>query len=393
MGRNFEVSTFDAHEAKPEQEAMKKKILITGGAGFIGSHLADELLRAGHSVRALDSLASQVHGADAARPEYLDPEVELIVGDVRDPRAIRQALEGVDVVYHFAALVGVGQSMYQICDYTAVNNLGTATLLEALIKNPVEKMIVASSMSLYGEGLYRTKSGQLIEGHERSLLQLRRHDWELSDAQGSSLSPVPTSETKSPCLSSIYALSKYDQERMCLVTGRAYDIPIVAMRFFNVYGTRQALSNPYTGVLAIFASRLLNNKSPLIFEDGFQRRDFVSVHDVAQACRLAMEVDAANGEVFNVGSGKNYTIREIAENLAQVLGKEEIEPEITAKYRAGDIRHCFSDISKARRALGYEPRVTLEEGLTELVGWLEGQTAEDRVEQARQELSARGLTV
>ena len=393
MGSPFEVSTFDAHEAIPEQEAMKKKILITGGAGFIGSHLADELLRAGHSVSALDSLASQVHGADAARPEYLDPEVELIVGDVRDPRAVKQALAGVDVVYHFGAMVGVGQSMYQICDYTGVNNLGTATLLEALIKNPVEKLIVASSMSLYGEGLYRTRSGALVEGHERSLLQLRRHDWELSDATGSSLTPIPTPETKSPCLSSIYALSKYDQERMCLITGRAYDIPTVAMRFFNVYGARQALSNPYTGVLAIFASRLLNNKPPLIFEDGFQRRDFVHVHDVAQACRLAMEVDAANGEVFNVGSGKNYTIREIAEKFAQVLGKEEIEAEITAKYRAGDIRHCFSDISKARRALGYEPRVELDEGLTELVGWLEGQTAEDRVDQARQELSARGLTV
>jgi dTDP-L-rhamnose 4-epimerase len=393
MGRIFEVSTFDAHEAEPEQEAMKKKILITGGAGFIGSHLADELLRAGHSVRALDSLASQVHGVDAARPEYLDAEVELIVGDVRDARAIKQALEGIDVVYHFAAMVGVGQSMYQICDYTAVNNLGTATLLEALIKNPVEKLIVASSMSLYGEGLYRTKAGALVEGHERSLLQLRRHDWELSDATGSSLTPIPTPETKSPCLSSIYALSKYDQERMCLVTGRAYDIPTVALRFFNVYGTRQALSNPYTGVLAIFASRLLNSKSPLIFEDGFQRRDFVHVHDVAQACRLAVEVDGANGEVFNVGSGKNYTIREIGEKLAQVLGKDEIEPEITAKYRAGDIRHCFSDISKARRVLGYEPRIALDEGLTELVGWLEGQTAEDRVEQAREELSARGLTV
>jgi dTDP-L-rhamnose 4-epimerase len=248
-------------------------------------------------------------------------------------------------------------------------------------------------MSLYGEGLYRTKSGALVEGHERSLLQLRRHDWELSDTSGGGLIPVPTPETKSPCLSSIYALSKYDQERMCLITGRAYDIPTVAMRFFNVYGTRQALSNPYTGVLAIFASRLLNNKSPLVFEDGFQRRDFVHVHDIAQACRLAMEIDAANGEVFNVGSGKNYTVREIAENLAKVLGKEDIEPEITAKYRAGDIRHCFADISKARRVLGYEPRVTLEEGLTELVGWLEGQTAEDHVEQARQELSERGLTV
>jgi dTDP-L-rhamnose 4-epimerase len=371
---------------------MKKKVLITGGAGFIGSHLADELLRTGHSVRALDSLASQVHGSEGKRPEYLDEEVELIVGDVRDERALRRALEGVEVVYHFAAMVGVGQSMYQICDYTSVNNLGTAALLEALIKNPVERLIVASSMSLYGEGLYRNREGKLVEICERGVMQLRKHDWELSDDSGVLL-PIATPETKSPCLSSVYALSKFDQERMCMVIGRAYGIPTVAMRFFNVYGTRQALSNPYTGVLAIFASRLLNNKPPMIFEDGLQRRDFVSVKDVAQACRLAMEIEGAAGEVFNVGSGHNYSIREIGQKLAEVLGKQHLEPEITGKYRAGDIRHCFADISKARGLLGYEPRISLEEGLEELVGWLQGQTAEDKVDQARQELLARGLTV
>jgi dTDP-L-rhamnose 4-epimerase len=371
---------------------MKKKILITGGAGFIGSHLADELLEAGHKVRALDSLSLQVHGAAGRRPEYLRDDVELIQGDVRDPATVKAALHGIDVVYHFAAMVGVGQSMYQISDYTSVNNVGTAVLLEAMLKNPVERLVVASSMSLYGEGLYRSRSGQLVEASERGVMQLRRHDWELRDDAGE-LIPVPTPESKSPCLSSVYALSKYDQERLCLVVGRTYGIPTVALRFFNVYGTRQALSNPYTGVLAIFAARLMNNRPPLVFEDGFQRRDFVSVHDVARACRLAMETDEAAGEVFNVASGKDYTIREIAEQLAEVLGKSQIEPEITGKYRAGDIRHCFADISKARRMLGYEPRVTLENGLTELVGWLEGQTAEDKVEQARQELSARGLTV
>jgi len=273
-----------------------------------------------------------------------------------------------------------------------VNNHGTAVLLEALLKNPVERMVVASSMSLYGEGMYRSVTGRTVEVCERGVMQLRRHDWELRDDAGW-LTPMPTPETKAPCLSSVYALSKFDQERLCMVIGRAYGIPTVALRFFNVYGTRQALSNPYTGVLAIFASRLLNNRPPLIFEDGLQRRDFVSVHDVAQACRLAMEVEDAAGEVFNIGSGRNYTIREIAEELARVLGKTHIEPEITGKYRSGDIRHCFADISKARGLLGYEPRVTLEKGLTELMAWLDGQTAEDKVEQARQELSARGLTV
>lgn len=371
---------------------MSKKILITGGAGFIGSHLADELLRAGHEVRALDNLAPQVHGDRGSRPDYLNVEVELMNGDVRDAATVKRALEGIDVVYHFAAMVGVGQSMYQIEDYTSVNNGGTATLLEALIKNPVERLVVASSMSLYGEGIYKDADGNLVAGQERGIMQLRRKEWELVDEDGRALTPLPTPETKAPNLASVYALSKYDQERMCLIIGRAYDIPTVAMRFFNVYGTRQALSNPYTGAMAIFASRLLNNRAPLIFEDGNQRRDFVSVHDVAQACRLAMEVEEAAGETFNVASGHNYSISELASKLARAIGKD-IEPEITGKYRAGDIRHCFADISKARRILGYEPRVSLEEGLKELVAWLEGQQAEDKVDQARQELSARGLTV
>jgi dTDP-L-rhamnose 4-epimerase len=371
---------------------MKKKVLITGGAGFIGSHLADELLQAGHQVRALDSLSPQVHGQSGGRPDYLNGDVELVQGDLRNPSDVKAALAGIDVVYHFGAMVGVGQSMYQIVDYTSVNNVGTATLLEALLKNPVERLVVASSMSLYGEGLYRNQSGAHVEVCERGVMQLRRHEWELRDDSGV-LTPIPTPESKSPCLSSVYALSKFDQERMCLVIGRAYGIPTVALRFFNVYGTRQALSNPYTGVLAIFASRLLNNRPPLVFEDGLQRRDFVSVHDIAQACRLAMETDEAAGEVFNVGSGRNFTILEIAEKLGSVLGKSHLEPEITGKYRAGDIRHCFADISKARALLGYEPRVTLEDGLQELVDWLEGQEAEDKVDQARQELSARGLTI
>jgi dTDP-L-rhamnose 4-epimerase len=290
-------------------------------------------------------------------------------------------------------MVGVGQSMYQIVDYTDVNNLGTATLLEALIKRPVEKLVVASSMSIYGEGLYRTPRGELVAGQERSIHQLKAHDWELRDSEGQILTPVATPETKQPSLASVYALSKYDQERLCLIVGRTYNIPTVALRFFNVYGTRQALSNPYTGVLAIFASRLLNNNPPMIFEDGLQCRDFVSVYDVAQACRLALETREAEGQVFNVGSGRHFTVREVAERMARVMGKEFVEPQISGKYRAGDIRHCFADISLARRVLGYEPRVSFEDGLAELVDWLEGQAAVDRVAQASAELAARGLTV
>ena len=372
---------------------MVRRVLITGGAGFIGSHLSDELLRHGYAVRALDNLSEQVHGPSATRPDYLSRDVELVTGDVRDPDTVRRALDGADAVYHFAAMVGVGQSMYEIARYTSANNLGTAVLLEALVEKPVERLVVASSMSLYGEGLYRTPDGVAVTAGERSLEQLREHDWEVRDEQGNALTPVPTPESKPPSLASVYALSKYDQERLCLVVGRAYGIPTVALRFFNVYGTRQALSNPYTGVLAIFASRYLNGNPPLVNEDGYQRRDFVSVRDVARACRLAMEVPGAAGMVLNVGSGRSYTIRDIADRMARVLGKEHIAPEITGKYRAGDIRHCFADIRLARRVLGYSPSVTLEEGLEELAGWLEGQIPHDYVAAAHAELAARGLTV
>jgi dTDP-L-rhamnose 4-epimerase len=372
---------------------MSKVVLVTGGAGFIGSHLCDELLGAGYRVRVLDSLSPQVHGPEMERPDYLAEEVDLQLGDVRDPIAIHNALKGVDAVYHFAAKVGVGQSMYEIANYTATNNDGTAVLLEALIKRPVERLVVASSMSIYGEGLYRNSRGELVSGTERPLEQLQKHEWEVRDENGEVLTPVATPESKQPTLASVYALSKYDQERMCMMIGRAYKIPTVALRFFNVFGTRQALSNPYTGVLAIFSSRLMNDQPPMIFEDGLQQRDFVHVKDVARACRLALEVPEAAHQVFNLGSGNHYTVQQIAEAIARVLNKEYIEPEITENYRVGDIRHCFADISLARRVLGYEPRVSLDEGLKELSGWLEGQQAVDLVAKARAELRERGLTV
>ena len=367
------------------------KILITGGAGFIGSHLCDELISKGYAVRVLDSLIAQVHGKDAERPEYLHPDVELIVGDVRDKAAVLRALKGVDAVYHFAARVGVGQSMYEVNEYTDVNNRGTAVLLEALIENPVKRLIVASSMSIYGEGLYVSDNGDVVEDASRPLQQLKNSDWELY-SDGQPLKPIATPESKKPSLASVYALSKYDQEVMSLICGKAYNIPTVALRFFNVYGTRQALSNPYTGVLAIFASRYLNNKAPLIFEDGEQKRDFVSVKDVAKACRLALEVEEAAYEVFNIGSGNSYTVNEIASKLSKTMGVE-VEQNVTGEYRVGDIRHCFGDISKAKRILGFEPEVNFEDGLRELAEWLEEQVAVDNVDQAKEELAARGLTV
>src|SRR6185503_6869071 len=301
---------------------MTQRILITGGAGFIGSHVADKLLEAGYRVRVLDILSPQVHGPDAVRPTYLHKDIELIVGDVREREMMNKALRGVDAVFHFASMVGVAQSMYEIDRYTSVNNLGTAVFLQSLIEHPVERLIVASSMSVYGEGLYRTADGRIVNGVERGLEQLKRREWEVRDGAGEVLEPLPTHESKQPSLASIYALSKCDQERMCLLFGRAYRIPTVALRFFNVYGTRQALSNPYTGVLAIFAARLLNDNRPMIFEDGLQQRDFVSVYDVARACRLALESADAAYRVFNVGSGQARTVLSVAQQMANVMGKE-----------------------------------------------------------------------
>ncbi len=372
---------------------MTKHALITGGAGFVGSHLADELLQQGYAVRALDNLSEQVHGPAADRPDYLDPEVELIKGDVRDRAAVERALQGIDVVFHLAACVGVGQSMYQIAEYTSCNGMGTAVLLEALMERPVERVVVASSMSIYGEGFYRNPAGEVTAPNERKIAQLKVRDWEVRDGAGQALTPVPTNELKCPALPSVYAISKYHQECLCLSVCPAYGMEAVGLRFFNIYGSRQALSNPYTGVLAIFASRYLNDKPPLVNEDGRQQRDFVSVHDIARACRLAMEEPAAAGEVFNIGSGRSFSILQIAQQMAQVLNKPELESKITGKYRVGDIRNCFADISKARRILGYEPRVDLAQGLEDLAAWLEGQIPVDQVDAAQEELEARGLTV
>jgi dTDP-L-rhamnose 4-epimerase len=270
--------------------------------------------------------------------------------------------------------------------------LGTALLLERLVKSRISKLIVASSMSVYGEGLYVTQGGTPVSNAFRTAEQLKAHEWEMKTSDGRPLIPVPTPETKQPSLASVYALSKFDQEQMCLMVGRAYGVPTVALRFFNAYGPYQALSNPYTGVLAIFGSRLLNGQRPIIFEDGKQLRDFVSVYDVARACRLALEVDAAKDQIFNVGSGHTVTVAEVASSLGKVLGSR-IEPEITGKYRVGDIRHCFPDISLARNVLGYRPAVTLQEGMRDLANWLDQQTAPDRFNEMRDQLAARGLVV
>lgn len=369
---------------------MSDRILITGGAGFIGRHLCRELLSRGHEIRVLDSLIEQVH-LGGGRPDDLPREVELVVADVCDGDAVANALKGIDKVVHLAAEVGVGQSMYEAERYTATNDLGTAVLMERLIDDPVERIVTASSMSIYGEGLYRNSAGHLVDDAARGVLRDRQSNWDPVDANGEPLEPVPTPESKRANLASVYALNKFVQERMTHIMAAPYGIESTCLRLFNVYGPGQALSNPYTGVLAIFASRILNGQPPMIFEDGEQRRDFVHVSDVARAFAEALEHPAAPGGTFNIGSGQDRSVREVARALGAAMGRNDLEPAIVGKARTGDIRHCYCDTTLARDVLGFAARQDFAEGLADLAQWLAGQTAEDRAETAREELEARGL--
>jgi len=367
---------------------MAERVLVTGGAGFIGCHVVRALLARGHEVRVLDSLIEQVHCGRIARDPILD-EVEFCHGDIRDRDLVQRATKRIDKVVHLAAEVGVGQSMYAIDRYVSVNDHGSAILFQALIERPVARVVVASSMSIYGEGLYRTSSGEVLEEVVRGPRPGR--GWDPLAADGSRLEPLPTPEWKRPSLASVYALTKYAQERLTLTVAPAYGMEAVALRLFNVYGPGQALSNPYTGVLAIFASRLLNNQRPLVFEDGEQRRDFVHVEDVAEAFALALELPQAVGGVFNIGSGRDVSINEVAAEFATAMDRRHLTPELAGKARIGDIRHCFADIAFAERTLGFRPRRGFADSLGELADWVRRQQAVDRVAEARRELEARGL--
>ena len=368
---------------------MSELCIVTGGEGFIGRHLCQELISAGYRVRVLDRLDPQVHGEAGSVGEH--PHVEFVWADIRDRRAISQALEGADLLVHLAAQVGVGQSMYEIEEYVSSNTYGTAVLLQALIDQPVRRIVVASSMSVYGEGRYQDEFGQTVPVSRRAQGDLTAGRWDPVDENGRGLTPAPTDEAKPTDLASIYALTKYAQERAVLLFGEAYGIDTVALRLFNVFGPGQALSNPYTGVLANFASRIAAGAAPTIFEDGQQRRDFVHVRDVARAFRLALETPAAAGAVINVGSGRSYSIREVAELLAAAMGSAGLEPEILNRARSGDIRNCFADIGRARELLGYEPRLALEDTLPEFAAWVASQTYSDRGPEMRRALEERGL--
>ena len=367
-------------------------MLVTGGAGFVGSHLVDALVANGHQVSVLDALVPQVHGTNA-NPVNLDKTVEFLRGDVCDRAIVDKALDGIEVVFHEAAEVGVGQSMYEIERYVKANDLGTAVVLEAILarQQQIKKLVVASSMSIYGEGACKCETCGVVYPQLRPSEQLIDRRWELECATcGKELTPIGTTEEKPLFPTSVYAVTKQDQEQFCLAVGRSYKIPTVALRYFNVYGTRQALSNPYTGVCAIFSSRLLNGNAPMIFEDGEQSRDFVHVSDIVQANLLALETDRADYQALNVGTGVATSVRAVCNLLAKGLGLD-IEPEIVGRYREGDIRHCVSDISKARKLLGYEPKVSLEQGIPELLTWVRAQAAQDQVESATAELESRQL--
>lgn len=371
--------------------ATSKKILVTGGAGFIGSFIVDALVAGGHDVVIFDNLDPQVH-AGGKKPAYLNGKAKFVLGDVQDLESIKNVLksEKPEVVYHEAAAVGVGQSMYQIQRYVSVNDLGAANLLQGVLESnlPIKKLIVASSMSIYGEGKYSCTGCGTVYPSLRKAKQLGEKKWEMTcPSCGAAVTPRPTGEEKPLEPTSVYAVTKRTQEELFLSYGRAYGIPTVAFRYFNVYGPRQALSNPYTGVVAIFSSRIKNDNPPVVFEDGIQSRDFVSVHDIARANVIALE---KGDGVYNVGTGKPISILEIANTLIGLYGKK-LKPEVRNQFRKGDIRHCFADVSKIKKDLGWCAQTKFGDGMRELIGWAEKEEARDGFEQAEKEMKRWGL--
>jgi dTDP-L-rhamnose 4-epimerase len=367
-----------------------ERVLVTGGAGFIGSNLVDELVREGDEVIVLDSLEPQVH---RGRPDYLNKAAEYHFVDVTRSEVVADLTRRVDVVVHLASMVGVGQSMYQVSRYVDSNVRGTATLLQALVtgQSRIRKLILASSNTVYGEGTYECARCGVVNPPLRSQNQLSRGDWEVHcSICGGITKPLPTPELKPLAPNSVYAITKRDQEEIGLMIGRTYRLPTVALRFFCVYGPRQSLDNPYTGVTAIFQSRIKNGRQPVVFEDGCQTRDLVSVHDVVHACRLAIEKDDADLEAINIGTGIPTTVMDVATTLLDLYNSP-LKPATSYRSRCGDVRHCTADISKARRLLGYEPKVSFREGIRELIEWGQRQAAQDNFDRAYDELQRSGL--
>jgi dTDP-L-rhamnose 4-epimerase len=377
----------------PSGHIVDKRVLMTGGAGFIGSFLADHFLESGSAVRVLDNLDPQVH--PAGRPDYLSEGVELQVADVRDRAAIDAALDDVDVIVHCAAAVGVAQSLYRVQHYLDTNVGGTGALLEAIARREQKpsRLVVLTSMTGYGEGLYRRPSdGSLLRVPIRTRDDIDRFGWDLVDPETHEvLEFAPTPEDTELRATNIYALTKKYQEELSLAVSAVYDFPVTCLRMFNVYGPRQSLSNPYTGVLAIFLSRLLAGQAPVVYEDGRQTRDFISVHDVVRAVDLVVSHPAAAGQIFNLGTGIARPIGDIGRNLASLVGREELAPTASGEFRTGDIRHCVADASKIRDMLGFTPATDWEESLSELLEWSRQAPTSDDFSQAEKELRNFGL--
>jgi dTDP-L-rhamnose 4-epimerase len=373
-----------------------RHILVTGGAGYIGSHLVDALVARDYRVTVLDNLEPQVHRS-GTWPSYANPKAEYVRGDVRDRAVFEPLVLAADAVVHFGAAVSVGQSMYQVDRYVDVNTRGTALLLDILVnaKHNVQKVVVASSIGVYGEGAYQCATHGAVAPAIRAEAQLAARDWEQRcPVCHEHVISVPTPEDKALYRDNIYSMTKYHQEEMVLLIGKTYSIPAVAPRFFNVYGPRQSLSNPYAGVAAIWLSRLMNGKRPVVFEDGGQLRDFVSIHDVVACLVLMVETPGADYLPVNVGSGETVTILDIARTLNRILGTN-IEPEVTNVGRKFDIRHNTADITRARTTLGFQPQVSLEQGFSELVEWAKTtpDVATDFFDKAMGELEQKGLLV
>jgi dTDP-L-rhamnose 4-epimerase len=371
-----------------------RRVLVTGGAGYIGSHLVDALVGRDYDVTVLDNLEPQVHRS-GDWPTYINPKAKYIRGDVRDRATMTPLVLAADAVMHFAAAVSIGQSMYQIDRYVSVNTGATGLLLDILVneKHDVRKLIVPSSVGVFGEGAYTCETCGPQAPGIRPANQLEARDWEpRCPVCRASLRPIPTPEGKPLHRENIYSMTKYHQEEMVLLIGKTYGIPAIAPRFFNVYGPRQSLSNPYAGVAAIFLGRLMNDKPPVAFEDAGQLRDFVSIHDTVDCLMLMLETEGADYLPVNIGSGSRITLLDIANTLAK-LTKRQIEPQILNTGRTFDVRHIFADITRARETLGYAPKVSFEQGMAELIEWAlnSPERPVDLFEKAMAELSTHGL--
>lgn len=368
-------------------------ILITGGAGFIGSHTADALIARGHKVRILDILDPQIHGAGGTFPAYMNPAAECLQGDVREVDQVAAALLGVDAVYHFAALTGVGQSMYDLSAYVDTNCTGTAALLEAILKQgkSVKKVVLASSRAVYGEGSHRCSVHGTVYPGVRARVDMERGEFAvLCPECGIAVTPVPTAEERPLEPVSVYGWTKKQQEEQCQYVAKTFGIPITMLRYFNVYGSRQSLQNPYTGVVSIFYSRIMADQPISVYERGTPGRDFVHISDVVRANLAALESDLLPGTCVNVGSGQRHSILDIATTLAKLIGKQ-AKIEDRGEFRVGDIHFCYADQTRARQLLGFEARASLEDGMREFVSWAREQHSEDLYQRTVDELQRHGL--